>query len=212
MNIILLGAPGAGKGTQAKFICEKFSIPQISTGDMFRYALKNKTELGKKAEAFMQAGQLVPDQLVVDMVEERITQTDCQGGFVLDGFPRTVVQADALGQLLKKLGKHIHAVLNFEVSEDILITRLSGRRVCKNCGATYHVEFSPTRSEGVCDRCGGEVYQRADDAEKTVLDRLHVYKKQTEPLIHYYSSQHILKTINAVGSVAEIANSIQASL
>ncbi len=212
MNIILLGAPGAGKGTQAKFICEKFGIPQISTGDMFRYALKNKTALGQKAETFMQAGQLVPDEVVVAMVEERVSMADCEKGFVLDGFPRTVVQADALQNLLKRLHKCIDAVLNFEVSEKILVSRLSGRRVCKACGVTFHTEFSPPQKAGVCDKCGGEVYQRADDAEATVQARLDVYKKQTEPLIEYYRRQNSLKNINAVGSVDGIAKAIQAAL
>lgn len=212
MNIILLGAPGAGKGTQAKFISEKFKIPPISTGDMFRYALKNKTELGQKADAFMQRGQLVPDEVVIAMVEERIKQDDCKSGFVLDGFPRTVVQADALEQLLLRLGRKIQVVLNFTVSEPVLIQRLSGRRVCKNCGSTYHIEFSPTRQNGICDQCGGETYQRVDDAESTVRDRLQVYKIQTEPLVSYYRQKGLLKDVDGTGTVAQITQFIYSSL
>ncbi len=209
MNVILLGPPGVGKGTQAKFIGEKWWIPQISTGDMFRHALKNQTELGKKADIFMKAGQLVPDQIVVAMVEERVKQPDCAAGFVLDGFPRTVAQADALTAMLAKSGKKIDCVLNFELATDELIKRLSGRRVCKNCGATYHAEFSPTQKPGICDRCGGETYQRADDAENTVQERLQVYQRQTAPLIEYYQNKNLLKTLSAAGSVAAIAAGIQ---
>lgn len=212
MNLILLGAPGAGKGTQSKFICEKYGIPQISTGDMFRHALKNQTELGKKAETYMKAGQLVPDEVVIAMVEERLAQSDCDKGFVLDGFPRTVAQADALGTLLERMQRPLQVVLNFNVPTEELIERLSGRRVCKSCGSTYHVQFAPTAKDGVCDNCGGETYQRADDSKETVGERLQVYLNQTEPLIGYYKDKKLLKDIDAVGTVEEIAQRLNQAL
>lgn len=212
MNLILLGAPGAGKGTQAQYICEKYGIPQVSTGDMFRAAIKNQTPMGKEAEGYLNSGKLVPDEVVVGLVKERLSQDDCQNGFVLDGFPRTVAQADALTQILPEIGKKLNGVLNFEVDQNILVERLSGRRVCRNCGATYHVDFAPTKEEGVCDKCSGETYQRADDSENTVRDRLKVYDDQTAPLIGYYREKNLIKDLNAVGSMDEIRQKIASLL
>lgn len=208
MNLILLGAPGAGKGTQSQFIVEKFGIPQISTGDILREARKNQTDLGKKAEAYMKSGELVPDKVVIGIIDERLRQTDCDRGYILDGFPRTVEQADALSRLLSQRRQNISVVLNFKVPENELVTRLSGRRVCQGCGATYHVEFSPPRVVGVCDKCGQNLIQRQDDVENTVRQRLRVYTEKTQPLIGYYESKKILCSIDATGSVNEIAGRI----
>lgn len=212
MNLILLGPPGAGKGTQAQFIKEKYTIPQVSTGDMLREARKNQTELGKKAEEFMNAGKLVPDEVVIGIVDERLQQEDCTKGFILDGFPRTVAQADALSNLLKQRGQDIQVVLNFEVPETELISRLSGRRVCENCGATYHVVFNPTKTEGQCDQCGGPVIQRKDDSEETVKNRLKVYQESTQPLIGYYTDKGLLKNIDGVGTSDEVSKRIEEAL
>jgi len=195
MRIILLGPPGAGKGTQAVMLMKEFAVPHISTGDIFRAAIKEGTELGKKAKEYMNQGQLVPDEIVIGIVQERLTQDDCKEGFILDGFPRTVPQADALQEALKSLAMELNAVVNLVVSENELVTRLSGRRVCKNCGATYHVKFSPAQKAGVCDACGKELYQRDDDQEETIRKRLEVYNKQTAPLIDYYAKTGLLKTI-----------------
>lgn len=208
MNLIFLGPPGAGKGTQSQYICEKYNIPQISTGDILREARKNQTELGKKAEEYMNAGQLVPDEVVIGIVDERLQQDDCEKGFLLDGFPRTVPQADALGALLAKRNKSIEVVLNFEVPKEELIERLSGRRVCKDCGATYHVQFKATTKDGVCDKCGGEIYQRKDDHRDTVAERLNVYQQQTAPLIGYYEEKNLLKSISGLGELSEITKRI----
>lgn len=208
MNLILLGAPGAGKGTQSQFIVEKFGIPQISTGDILREARKNQTDLGKKAEAYMKSGELVPDKVVIGIIDERLRQTDCDRGYILDGFPRTVEQADALSRLLSQRRQNISVVLNFKVPENELVTRLSGRRVCQGCGASYHVEFSPPRVIGVCDKCGQNLIQRQDDVENTVRQRLRVYTEKTQPLIGYYESKKILCSIDATGSVNEIAGRI----
>lgn len=212
MNLILLGPPGAGKGTQSQYISQYFAIPQISTGDMLREAKKNQTELGKKAEEFMKAGQLVPDEVVVGIVEERLLQKDCRNGFLLDGFPRTVKQADALNEFLLTHQKTLTAVLNLEVPEQDLVGRLSGRRVCRSCGFGFHVIFSPPKISGVCDRCGGELYQRSDDQEDVITQRLDVYKKQTAPLIDYYQQKNLLKNINGLGSVDQIWLRIQQSV
>lgn len=208
MNLILLGAPGAGKGTQSQFIVEKFGIPQISTGDILREARKNQTDLGKKAEAYMKSGELVPDKVVIGIIDERLRQMDCDRGYILDGFPRTVEQADALSRLLSQRRQNISVVLNFKVPENELVTRLSGRRVCQGCGASYHVEFSPPRVIGVCDKCGQNLIQRQDDVENTVRQRLRVYTEKTQPLIGYYESKKILCSIDATGSVNEIAGRI----
>lgn len=186
MQLILMGAPGAGKGTQAAELVKRFGIPQISTGDMFRAAVKEGTELGKKAAECMKSGALVPDEVTIGIVKERLAKEDCAKGFILDGFPRTVEQADALEKILADLGKSVTRALNIHVPFEDLIERATGRRICKNCGATYHVKFNPVKVAGKCDKCGGELYQRADDTAETMQNRLSVYEKSTSPLIEYY--------------------------
>lgn len=192
MNLVLLGPPGAGKGTQAELIVEKFNIPHISTGDIFRSAMKEGTPLGMEAKRFMDSGQLVPDEVVVRIVKERLAKGDCHKGFLLDGFPRTIFQADALAAFLKENNREVTAVINIEVDPQILLKRLTGRRVCRNCAAVYHTETKPSKVAGVCDHCGGEVYQRDDDTPETVRRRLEVYQAQTEPLINYYHALGLL--------------------
>ncbi len=204
MNIVFLGPPGAGKGTQAKKIAEKYGIPQISTGDMFREHLSKGTELGQKAKEYMDKGQLVPDEIVLGMVEERLKQPDCDKGFILDGFPRTVPQAEALDKLLEKMGKKIDYAICIDVPDEELVKRLTGRRTCKKCGMMYHVIFKPPKEEGKCDVCGGELYQRADDNEETVRNRLKVYHEQTEPIIQFYEKKGVLHRIDGMGSIDEI--------
>ncbi len=196
LNIVLLGPPGAGKGTQAERIVEKYGIPQISTGDIFRANIKEGTELGKKAKSYMDKGELVPDELVVDLVKDRLEKDDCGGGFMLDGFPRTVFQAEELDKIMSGKGIEINFVLNIDVESDKLIDRISGRRVCRACGATYNIVSKPTAKEGVCDSCGGEVYQRADDTKETVENRINVYFSQTAPLIDYYKKSGVLVSVN----------------
>jgi adenylate kinase len=191
-----MGGPGAGKGTQASPLIERFSIPHISTGDMFRAAIKNGTELGLKAKSFMDAGGLVPDEVTIGIVAERLAMPDCKAGFLLDGFPRTLAQGDALGQILDGLGMKLDGVINIEVDEAVLIPRLTGRRVCRKCGASYHMIFNKPEKEGVCGQCGGELYQRSDDTIETAKNRLNVYNQQTEPLIAFYEKQGLLKRIN----------------
>ena len=196
MKIIMLGAPGAGKGTHAKKITEKFGIPAISTGDIFRENIKNGTELGKKAKEYMDAGNLVPDELVCDLVVDRLKQDDCKNGYILDGFPRTIPQAEALTAALAKNDDAIDYALEIFIEDQAIIDRMSGRRVCKSCGATYHVVNIPPKTEGVCDECDGELMVRDDDAPETVKKRLDVYHEQTAPLIDYYKKQGILKVID----------------
>jgi adenylate kinase len=196
MNLILLGPPGAGKGTQAELLVEKFAIPHISTGDIFRAAIKEGTPLGTEAKRFMDSGQLVPDEVVIGIVKERLLKKDCQKGFLLDGFPRTVPQADSLDAFLASQGMKIDAVINIEVESAILLKRLTGRRVCRNCASVYHIETKQTKVMGICDHCGGEVYQRDDDAPATVSKRLDVYEAQTEPLINYYRQKGILQSFD----------------
>ncbi|OZI13172.1 adenylate kinase [Bacillaceae bacterium SAS-127] len=196
MNLVLMGLPGAGKGTQAEKIVEKYNIPHISTGDMFRAAMKEETELGLKAKSFMDQGSLVPDEVTIGIVRERLSKPDCEGGFLLDGFPRTVPQAEALENIMEELGKSINFVINVDVDKDILMARLTGRRICKDCGATYHMVFNAPTVEDKCDRCGGELYQRADDNEETVQNRLDVNLKQTQPLLDFYEQKGYLKNIN----------------
>lgn len=196
-NIILLGAPGAGKGTHATFLKEKYQIPHISTGDILRSHLGRATELGKKAKSYMESGQLVPDQLVIDMVADRLKERDVQNGFILDGFPRTVEQAKALDQILSDLKININFAFDFDASEDVIVERLSGRRSCPKCGAVYHVRNIPPKKQGICDKCGAALTQRKDDEEATVRKRLEVYRKQTAPLIDFYTKRNLLHKLDA---------------
>jgi adenylate kinase len=212
MNIILLGPPGAGKGTQAKRLIDKYSIPQISTGDMLRAALKAGTALGLEAKKYMDKGELVPDSVVIGLVKERIQQNDCGKGYMLDGFPRNVSQAEALDKMLAELKQNIDDVICIEVPNEDLLGRLTGRRTCRGCGAGFHVMFDPPKKDGVCDKCAGELYQRDDDNETTVKSRLDVYAKQTEPLIGYYKNQGKLRSINGVGDMEAIFGRITAVL
>lgn len=197
MKIVLLGPPGAGKGTQAALLKEKLNVPHISTGDIFRAKMKDGSDVGKKAKEYVERGDLVPDEVVVQMVKERLQEDDTVAGFILDGFPRTLAQAEALDVNLAELGITIDLVLNFDASEDIIVKRLSGRRVCKQCGATYHIENIPTKVAGVCDACNGEVVQRKDDEEATILNRLKVYNETADPLKAYYTDKNLLKTVDA---------------
>ncbi len=205
MNIVFLGPPGAGKGTQAQVICQKLDIPQISTGDMLRSAIANKTETGLKAKTYMDAGKLVPDSVVIDIVKERLTQPDCQKGYILDGFPRTVAQAEALSGFAK-----LDAVIDLDVADEVLVKRLSGRRVCAACGAPYHVDS--LADETKCAKCGGELVQRDDDKAETVLNRLNVYHTQTAPLIDYYRGKGLLKSVPGAADLATISASILRAL
>ena len=204
MRIILLGPPGAGKGTQAAGIVEKYNIPHISTGDIFRKNIKEGTDLGKKAKEYMDQGLLVPDELTVGLVTDRLSQDDCKNGFMLDGFPRNVAQAQQLGQYLNSVDLALDRVINIEVDKDILVGRAVGRRICKSCGATYHVEFNPPKVDGTCDVCGGELYQRADDNEETVSKRIQVYLDETKPLADYYSNEGIIANINGQQSIDKV--------
>jgi adenylate kinase len=204
MNIILLGPPGAGKGTQAKMLIDKYRMPQISTGDILRAAVKEGTPLGKEAKSFMDKGQLVPDSVVIGIVEERIQQPDCQRGYMLDGFPRTVPQAEALDEMLRKRKSKIDHVVSVEVARDELVKRLTGRRTCRECGEGFHIHSKPPKKAEKCDKCGGELYQRDDDNEKTVTARLQVYENQTFPLIEYYKKQGKLKPVDGLGEMTTI--------
>lgn len=208
MRIILLGPPGAGKGTQAVSIAEKFNIPHISTGDIFRYNIKEGTELGKKAKSYMDQGLLVPDELVVAIVEDRLKQQDCEGGFLLDGFPRTVTQAKALDEVMDKMDVALNKVINIQVDKGILVERAVGRRICKACGATYHVVFNPSSKGEVCDKCGGTLYQRDDDNEATVTKRIDVYLNETMPLIEYYQNRNKLAVIDGQQHIDKVFDDI----
>ena len=208
MKLIMLGAPGAGKGTQAKRIAAKYGIPHISTGDIFRANIKNGTELGKKAQTYMDQGLLVPDELVCDLVVDRIQQSDCEKGYVLDGFPRTIPQAEALTAALEKLGTGIDYAINVEVPDANILNRMGGRRACLGCGATYHVEFNPPKQEGVCDTCGAELVLRDDDKAETVKKRLDVYHEQTQPLIDYYCGKKLLIEIDGTKSMDEVTEAV----
>jgi len=212
MRLVFLGAPGAGKGTQAKRLVEKYGIPQISTGDLLRAAVAAGTPLGKEAKAYMDRGELVPDSVVLGMVKERLSQDDCKKGFILDGFPRNVAQAEALDKMLAEMNMPLDLALNLDVPFDDLMKRLTGRRTCKSCGQMYNIYYSPPKVEGKCDKCGGELFQRDDDKEETIRKRLEVYKAQTEPLIEYYSKKGILKSVSGTGSIDEIFNNICAIL
>jgi len=208
MRLILLGPPGAGKGTQAEGIKKEFNIPHISTGDIFRENIKNNTELGKKAQEYMNKGLLVPDELVVDLVKDRLSKEDCKKGFLLDGFPRTIEQAKALDKVLDKINQKLDRAININVDEEILVERIVGRRICKDCKATYHVKFNPPKVEGRCDKCGGELYQRDDDKEETVEKRIKVYNEQTQPLIDYYDSKDLLLNINGEQEIQKVLEDI----
>lgn len=208
MKLIMLGAPGAGKGTQAKKIAEKYNIPHISTGDIFRANIKNGTELGKKAKTFMDQGLLVPDELVVDLVVDRVGQEDCANGYVLDGFPRTIPQAEALDRALSTLGEKVDYAINVEVPDGNIVTRMSGRRACVGCGATYHIVYAPTKVESVCDTCQGELILRDDDKPETVQKRLDVYHEQTQPLIEYYSNKGILREVDGTVDINDVFTAI----
>ena len=212
MKIILMGPPCAGKGTQAEKLVELYQIPHISTGDMFRKAQKDGTELGLKAKEYMEQGQLVPDEVTVGIVRERLAEADCKDGFLLDGFPRTVQQADALDGILKDLGMVLDRVINIEVDKAFLVDRLTGRRVCRTCGATFHVVNKAPKVEGVCDKCGGELYQRNDDKIETVSNRLDVYAAQTAPLIEYYQSKGIMSSIDGSKSMEDVLADIRSAL
>ena len=212
MKIIMLGAPGAGKGTQAKQIADHYRIPHISTGDIFRANIKEGTELGKKAKEYMDKGALVPDELTCDLVVDRIGKDDCKNGFVLDGFPRTIPQAEALDAALSDMGQSMDYAVDVDVPDEAIIGRMSGRRACLNCGATYHIVSIPPKKEGICDRCGEKLVQRDDDKEETVKNRLNVYHEQTQPLIAFYQEKGILRTVDGTRPMDEVFDAIQAIL
>lgn len=212
VNLILMGLPGAGKGTQAEKIVQKYEIPHISTGDMFRQAIKEGTELGLQAKSYMDKGELVPDEVTVGIVRERLAKDDCQRGFLLDGFPRTVAQAESLEEILANLNKKIDYCINIDVDKSILMERLTGRRICKSCGSTYHLVFNPPAKADVCDKCGGELYQRADDNAETVENRLEVNLKQTQPLINFYKEKGYLETVNGDQDINKVFEEIDALL
>ena len=212
MKIIMLGAPGAGKGTQAQMICDKYSIPHISTGDLFRSNIKNGTELGKKANEYMDKGQLVPDELTVQLLLDRVANDDCKNGYVLDGFPRTIPQAEVLDKELSGLGDKVDFAINVDVPDENIVRRMSGRRTCPKCGASYHIEHIPPKKEGVCDRCGAELIQRDDDKPETVQNRLSVYHEQTQPLINFYDEKAILKTVDGTKDLNDVFADIVAIL
>lgn len=212
MNLVLMGLPGAGKGTQAERIVENYEIPHISTGDMFRAAMKEGTPLGLEAKSYIDKGELVPDEVTIGIVRERLSKADCEKGFLLDGFPRTVAQAEALEQMLEGLNRKIDYVINIGVDQSILMERLTGRRICKECGATYHLVFNPPAQEGVCDKCGGELYQRADDNEETVANRLEVNVKQSKPLLAFYETKGYLRNINGDQDINVVFGDIRALL
>lgn len=208
MKIIMLGAPGAGKGTQAKKIAAKYAIPHISTGDIFRANIKNNTELGQKAKTYMDKGELVPDELVVDLIMDRFKEADCANGYVLDGFPRTIPQAEALDKALSDNGESVDYAINVEVPDENIINRMSGRRACVGCGATYHIQFNAPKVEGVCDTCGEKLILRDDDKPETVKNRLSVYHEQTQPLIDYYSKKGVLAEVDGTQSMENVFNAI----
>jgi len=211
-RVVLLGPPGAGKGTQAKLLQEKFAACQVSTGDILRKAVAEQTALGKEASDYINHGALVPDSVIVNLVVERLREKDCEPGFILDGFPRTIPQAESLDAILKKMGLNLNCVLSVQVPEEIIIERLAGRRTCKNCGALSHMVFNPQKRAGVCDRCGGELYQRDDDREETVANRLKVYDSQTAPLMSYYRERGLLSEIDGVGEIDEIRSRVTQAL
>jgi len=204
LRVVLLGPPGAGKGTQAKFLQEQYGACQISTGDILRKAVAEQTPLGKEASGYINRGALVPDDLIVNLVAERLKEKDCAQGFILDGFPRTIPQAQSLDEILKKMGIALNGVLSVQVPRKVIVERLAGRRTCKGCGALYHLALDPPKVEGVCDRCGGGLYQRDDDREETITARLNVYDTQTAPLVNYYRERSLLRNVDGVGTVDDI--------
>lgn len=212
MKIIMLGAPGAGKGTQAKMIADKYGVPHISTGDIFRANIKNGTELGMETKKYMDQGLLVPDELTVRILLDRVAQDDCKNGYVLDGFPRTIPQAEVLDSELTKLGDHIDYAINVDVPDENIVKRMSGRRACLTCGATYHIEHVPPKKEGICDVCGSELVLRDDDKPETVKNRLNVYHEQTQPLIDFYTEKGVLKTVDGTVPMEEVFAAITAIL
>lgn len=212
MVILLMGPPGAGKGTQAVSMVKKFGIPQISTGDMFRAAIGQGTELGKKAKACIDAGQLVPDEITIGIVKERLAQDDCKKGFLLDGFPRTTEQAEALETILKEIGQELTCALNIAVPKELLIERAIGRRMCRKCGASFHIQFNPSKVEGVCDECGGELYQRADDTRETMENRLSVYEASTQPLIDFYEAKGKCRAVDGDQAIDKVFDDIVKAL
>lgn len=208
MKIVMLGAPGAGKGTQAKQIAGKYGLPHISTGDIFRANIKNGTELGKEAKKYMDQGLLVPDELTVRLLLDRVSQEDCKNGYVLDGFPRTIPQANVLDEALEKLGDQIDYAIDVDVPDENIVRRMSGRRACFSCGATYHVAYAPPQKEGICDTCGSELVLRDDDKPETVQNRLHVYHEQTQPLIDFYARKGVLRTVDGTQAVEDVFEAI----
>lgn len=212
MKIIMLGAPGAGKGTQAKMIADKYGVPHVSTGDIFRANIKNGTELGMEAKKYMDQGLLVPDELTVKILLDRVSQPDCKNGYVLDGFPRTIPQAEVLDKALAELGESIDYAIDVDVPDENIVKRMSGRRACVSCGATYHVVHVPPKKEGICDRCGSELILRDDDKPETVKNRLDVYHKQTQPLIDFYTKMGVLKTVDGTVDMQDVFKAIVAIL
>lgn len=212
MNLILLGPPGAGKGTQASSMVKDYGVPQISTGDALRAAVKAGSDQGKRAKKFMDAGELVPDEVVIGIVGERIKESDCAGGFLLDGFPRTTSQADALAEILTKAGRAIDHVVCIQVEKEEVVERLSGRRSCRACGYPHHVRFNPPEKDGICDKCGGELYQRDDDREEAIRQRLETYESQTQPLIDYYRERNLLRPVDGRGDVGVVYGRIRSAL
>lgn len=212
MDVILLGPPGAGKGTQAKLMIDKWQIPQVSTGDILRASVREGTQLGLEAKGYMDKGELVPDSVVIGIIDERIKEPDAADGFILDGFPRTIAQAQALEMILAESGRKIDHVISIEVDDEELVTRLTGRRMCKSCGESFHMVFNRPAVEDVCDACGGELYQRDDDTEKTIRQRLEVYHEQTSPLIEYYRERGGLREVDGAGNISEIFAQIEANL
>jgi len=212
LRLVLLGPPGAGKGTQASAIVKKYNIPHISTGDIFRENIKQGTELGKKAKEYIDKGLLVPDDIVVSIVKDRILEEDCKNGFLLDGFPRTLNQGEALDDELSQMNLKLDKVININVEKEVLIERTIGRRICKDCGATYHIKFNPPVKEGICDNCGGKLYQRDDDTQETVEKRIEVYQKQTKPLIDYYTKKGLILNVDGTKKISEIFDEIVEAL
>jgi adenylate kinase len=212
MNIIFMGPPGAGKGTQAENIVNEFHIPHISTGDAFRLAMSQQTPLGLKAKEFVDQGLLVPDDITIGIVKERLQQDDCKNGFLLDGFPRTISQAEALDEIMESMHSQIDHVINLSVDRDLLLARLTGRRICKSCGATYHVIFNPPKAENICDKCSGELYQRSDDTEEKVGTRLDEYSTKTAPLLQYYEKKNLLRQVNGEQEIQAVSEQISSLL